>query len=68
MVRVLFLRPLVLARGAEVQGDDGGSGTLSQTSSKMLEPTTLFQSRIRVKISLPSCFRTELGLSVARRS
>ena len=33
------------------------------------KPATLFQSQIHLKISLPSCCRTELGgLSVARRS
>ena len=48
----MFLHPLVLARWAEVQGNDCGSGIVSQIGSKMPEPTVLFQSQIHLKISV----------------
>ena len=53
----LFLFPLVLARSAEIQGNDFGSGTLSYTGSKVPEPTASFQSRIHLKISLVASAR-----------
>ena len=53
----MFLLPLVLARWAEVRGNDCGSGTVPQIGSNRPEPTALFQSRIHVKTSLVASSR-----------
>ena len=60
----MFLHPLVLARWAEIHGNDCGSDILSQTlkdagTSSFVPISDPFED-------IPSCSRT--GLSVARRS
>ena len=62
----MFLLPLVLARWAEVKAMIVAPVRCLRHAERCWKPTTLFHSRIHWKISLPSCFRPELGLSVAR--
>ena len=66
VVFFLFLLPLVLARWAEVKAMIVAPVRCLRQAERCWKPTTLFHSRIHWKISLPSCFRPELGLSVAR--
>ena len=51
----LFLLLLFLARWAEVEGNNCGSGAVPQIGSKRPQPAALLQSRILLKTSLVDC-------------